>query len=50
MCVPGLYLDGDASVLTGHVNVVWLSIGQVALVHIYCKRLPQTAEVIPDLQ
>lgn len=41
VCVGGwvvaLYLDGDASVDTGHVNAVRLSVGQVTLVHVYCK-------------
>lgn len=32
-----LYLDGDASVDAGHVDAVRLSVGQVALVHVYCK-------------
>lgn len=49
VCVSGPYLDGDAAVHTGHVNAMWLSVGQVTLVHVYGEWLLQTSQVIPDL-
>lgn len=44
-----VYLDGDASVNTGHVKDVWLSVGQVTLVHLYGKWSLQPSQVIPHL-
>lgn len=49
MRMYGLYLDGDASVDTGHVNAMRLSIGQVTLVHINSEWLLQTSQVISHL-
>lgn len=49
VCGGGLYLDGDASVDTGHVNAMWLPVGQVTLVHIYSEWPLQTSQVIPHL-
>lgn len=49
LCVCSLYLDGDASVDTGHINAMRLSVGQVTLIHIYSKWLSQTSQVIPHL-
>lgn len=45
----GLYLDCDTSVDTGHIDGMWLTIGQVALVHIDSKGRLQASEVIPHL-
>lgn len=41
--VLGLYLDGDASVNTGHVNAMRLPVGQVSLIHFNRIGLVQTA-------
>lgn len=44
-----VYLDGDTSVNTGHVKDMWLSVGQVTLVHVYGKWPLQPSQVIPHL-